>query len=81
MDETFSQLMTQFSVAEAIDPAQIDSLQTERLTVERLVIKLKDGSERMFYRPAREPQVSPIVVNGEQIRRKSCWHKKRQGAK
>jgi hypothetical protein len=77
MDETLAQLMKTFNVAEAIDPTSIDTVQTERLQVERLVIGLKDGSERMFYRHAQEPQVSPIVVSGEQIRRKSCWHQKR----
>jgi hypothetical protein len=75
MEETLTQLMTTFNVAEQIDPTTIDSIQTERLQAERLVIRLNDGSEWMFYRPAGEPHVQPIVVNGTQLRRKSCWRR------
>ena len=74
--DTFAELMTTFNVAETIAPEQITQMETERLQVERLVIRLKDGTERIFYRPAGEPHVHPIVVNRTQIRRKSCWHRK-----
>jgi hypothetical protein len=76
MNDTLADLMTKFGVAEAIAPKQIATIQTERLQVERLVVKLKDGTERMFYKQSPPPHVHPIVVNGEQIRRKSCWHQK-----
>jgi hypothetical protein len=76
MEETLTQLMAQFNVAEQIAPDQIQTIQTERLQVERLVVKLKDGTERMFYKQSPPPHVQPIVVNGTQIRRKSCWHRK-----
>lgn len=76
MEETLTQLMATFNVAEAIDPDQIQTIQTERLQVERLVIRLKDGTERKFYKQSPPPHVQPIVVNGTQIRRKSCWHQK-----
>ena len=76
MEETLTQLMTMFHVAEEIDSGAIQSVQTERLQVERLRVKLTDGTERIFYRSSPPPHVSPIVVNGTQIRRKSCWHHK-----
>jgi hypothetical protein len=75
MNDTLADLMTKFGVAETIASEQIDTIQTERLRVERLTITLKDGSERHFYRPGTK-RAYPILVNGAPIRRKSCWHRK-----
>jgi len=79
MNETtkeLADLMKEFGSAETYTPDQVEGIERHTVTVERLCIKLKDGSERLWYKP-QTTAIHEIDLD-DRVHRKTCWHRPKQ---